>query len=70
MSVNLPVRIVNLHGQIVILPVQIVKLPVNIVILPTIACKITSKNLGIFTILFFCNFTRSKTHNLAAFILP
>ena len=60
MSVNLPVRIVNLHVQIVILPVQIVKLPVNIVILPTIVCKITSKNLGNFTILFFCNFTRSK----------
>ena len=60
MSVNLPVRIVNLHVQIVILPVQIVKLPVNIVILPTIVCKITSKNWGNFTILFFCNFTRSK----------
>ena len=60
MSVNLPLHIVNLHVQIVILPVQIIKLPVNIVILPTIACKITSKNLGNFTVLFSCNFTRSK----------
>ena len=59
MSVNLPLHIVNLHVQIVILPVQIVKLPVNIVILPTIVCKITSKNLGNFTVLFSCNFTRS-----------
>ena len=63
MSVNLPVRIVNLHVQIVILPVQIVKLPVNIVILPTLVCKITSKNSGNFTILFFCSFTRSKQKN-------
>ena len=60
MSVNLPLHIVNLHVQIVILPVQIVKLPVNIVILPTIVCKITSKNLGNFTVLFSCNFSRSK----------
>ena len=60
MSVNLPVHIVNLHVQIVILPVQIAKLPVNIVVLPMIVCKITSKNSGNFTVLFFCNFTRSK----------
>ena len=60
MSVNLPVHIVNLHVQIVILPMQIEKLPVNIVILPTIVCKITLKNSGNFTVLFFCNFTRSK----------
>ena len=60
MSVNLPGHIVNLHVQIVILPVQIAKLSVNIVILLTIICKMTSKNWGNFTVLFFCNFTRSK----------